>query len=275
MSAYSRGINGIFVDLTGTHGTLSLADFEFAMSPQGFGANTAPSTWAVAPAPTGFTVLADTPVAGTDRVEFIWANGAIEKRYLEVTTKGNDAGGGFNTNTGLVASDYFYYGSQVGDDFTGFVGTIFSTSVTDATNALNNPGFLLPITNIYDFDKSSFVTVTDFTVALTNAGFMPRINITSPPAAPASATNDSSGSAVASALTIPSLPERPDNRSSITTRLSSIEPRGDPTASFFQHLGEADGPRAKALSKAMDGAVDGLDLDDDLLDSLLPDLDLE
>ncbi len=78
-----------------------------------------------------------------------------------------------------------------------------------------------------------------------------------------------------STLTIPSLPERPDNRSSITTRLSIIEPRGDPTASFFQHLGEADGPRAQALSTAVDDAVDALDLDDDFLDSLLPDLRIE
>ena len=99
-------------------------------------------------------------------------------------------------------------------------------------------------------------------------------NITRPPAAPASATDDGGGSAVASALTIPSLPERPDNRSSVTTRLSSIEPRGDPTASFFQHLGEADGPRAKSDSKAVDDAVDAVELDDDFLDSLLPDLRL-
>ena len=77
---------------------------------------------------------------------------------------------------------------------------------------------------------------------------------------------------MASALTIPSLSERPENRLAITTRLSSIEPRGDPTASFFQHLGEADGPRAKALSTAVDNAADALDLDDDLLESLLHDL---
>ena len=103
--------------LTGPHGTLTLADFEFAMSPQGFGANTAPSTWTVAPAPTAFTVLTGTPAPGTDRVEFIWADNDIEKRYLEVTTLGNDAGGGFNTNAGLAVTDYFYYGSQVADDF--------------------------------------------------------------------------------------------------------------------------------------------------------------
>ena len=84
-------------------------------------------------------------------------------------------------------------------------------------------------------------------------------------AAPASVTNDGSGAAVASALTIPSLPKQPDNRLLPTTRPSGSEPRGDPTANFFQHLGEADNPRARALSTAVDNAVDGLDLDDDFL----------
>ena len=79
----------------------------------------------------------------------------------------------------------------------------------------------------------------------------------------------SPSSAVASALTIPSLPERPHNRSSITTRPSSIESRGDATANFFQHVGEAGSPRAKALSTAMDDADDALGLDDDFLESLL------
>ncbi|MEX0585184.1 MAG: hypothetical protein WD176_00980, partial [Pirellulales bacterium] len=32
MTSYDKGINGIFVDITGTHGTLSLSDFQFAVS---------------------------------------------------------------------------------------------------------------------------------------------------------------------------------------------------------------------------------------------------
>ncbi|MCH8923937.1 MAG: hypothetical protein IIA67_12410 [Planctomycetes bacterium] len=272
MSAYTRGINGIFVDLTGPHGTLSLADFEFAMSPQGFGANTAPSTWALAPAPIAFTVLADTPVAGTDRVEFIWADNAIEKRYLEVTTKGNDAAGGFNTNTGLAASDYFYYGNQFADNFLGTGGISFITSGLDSTDAGANIGFGSAVTNIYDYNKDGLVSALDQQLARDNPSFLRRIDVSGPPPpAPAAAEgDDGSGSAVASALTIPSLPEQPGDRSSVTTRLSGIEPRGDPTTGFFQHLGEADGPRAKALSTAVDDAVDRLDLSDDLLRSLLP-----
>ena len=50
----------------------TLADFEFAMSGQDTDANNTPSTWQAAPAPIAFTVLADTPSVGTDRVEFIW-----------------------------------------------------------------------------------------------------------------------------------------------------------------------------------------------------------
>ena len=41
--------------------------------------------------------------SGSDRVELMWANNAIQKQWLEVIVEGNDALGGFNTNTGLAS----------------------------------------------------------------------------------------------------------------------------------------------------------------------------
>ena len=85
--------------------------------------------------PTGISVFSspNTPTPGTDRVGFVWADGAIQNRYLEVTVRGNDAAGGFNTNTGLAASDVFYFGNLIGDTFSGVWGSAFATTAADET----------------------------------------------------------------------------------------------------------------------------------------------
>ncbi|MEX0676768.1 MAG: RHS repeat-associated core domain-containing protein [Pirellulales bacterium] len=196
MSSFNRGINGVFVDITGTHGPFSLADFQFAMSGKQPGINNTPSTWASAPAPSAFTVLTNVPAAGTDRVEFIWDNNAIENRYLEVTVEGNDAGGGLNQNTGLAASSYFYYGNRIGTTFLCEANPTeaFVTDGSDEIEVLNHPGFLQPVTNNYDFDKDSAVMIDwdfetesivtnlgDLIIARSNSGFQLKINITGPP----------------------------------------------------------------------------------------------
>src|SRR5262249_18768478 len=112
VSSYSRGINGIMVDVSGSHGALTAADFIFKT-----GNNNSPSTWNTAvPAPATVTTRIGAGVGGSDRVELIWADNAIQKTWLEVVVKGNDALGGSNTNTGLASSYVFMYGNALGDD---------------------------------------------------------------------------------------------------------------------------------------------------------------
>ncbi|REK18073.1 MAG: hypothetical protein DWQ37_04915, partial [Planctomycetota bacterium] len=114
ITSYTRGINGVMVDIVNPAGTLTVADFTFKMSTQ-VGANNTPSTWAAAPAPTAFSVRTGAGVSGSDRVEIVWADGAIANRWLEVIVEGNDAAGGSNTNTGLAESDIFFFGNRIGD----------------------------------------------------------------------------------------------------------------------------------------------------------------
>ena len=53
ISSYTRGVNGIMIDLSGSHPSLTVADFAFKM-----GNNNSPETWVDAPAPATVVVRA-------------------------------------------------------------------------------------------------------------------------------------------------------------------------------------------------------------------------
>jgi len=102
-TSYWRGINGVMVDIDEPTGSLTAADFEFKVNSAGD-----PDTWVVAPAPASVTVREDAGAAGSDRVTIIWADNAIENRWVKVTVLAN-------ANTDLADSDEFYFGSVIGD----------------------------------------------------------------------------------------------------------------------------------------------------------------
>jgi len=201
VSSYSRGINGIMIDVAGNHGPLDVNDFTFRV-----GNNGSPGTWSAAPAPTIVSVRAGAGTAGSDRVVIIWPDGAIANTWLEVTVEGDDAAGEFNTSTGLDASDVFYFGSRIGDTFVNTPPAVFSTTAGDELGARANPGIEQPLTNIYDFDRNGVVSASDQLLARANAGLLVRLNLTgnSPAAEPAAskAGSDARRAAVASALAL-------------------------------------------------------------------------
>ncbi len=259
-TSYSRGINGLMVDIAGTHGTLTTADFAFKI-----GTNNVPNSWATAPAPTGFSVRPGAGDGGSDRVEIIWADNAIQNEWLQVIVKGNDALGGSDANTGLASSDVFFYGNRIGDTFLGSPSTLVTTNAGDEIYARTNTGFLLPITNIADFNKDHFVNAADQIVARTNGGFLTRVIDWVPPsapdAAPSVATSDGSDSAVAAALTIQRQHETV--HSIFSAQVTS------PIASPLTHQGTAEPPQSRHLLDYL--FVSALEFDSEL-DSSLDDL---
>lgn len=78
---YSRGINGVMLDIANLSATPTAADFTFRV-----GNDNTPSGWAAAPAPTSVTVRAGT-AGGSSRVTITWADNAIQKQWLQVTAK--------------------------------------------------------------------------------------------------------------------------------------------------------------------------------------------
>jgi hypothetical protein len=187
VSSYSKGINGIMIDIAGPHGTITASDFIFRV-----GNNNSPSTWATAPAPTAFSVRAGAGLSGSDRVEFVWANGAIQKKWLEVISLAG-------ANTGLAQSatlpagqaDAFFFGNSVGDTGLGDSATFASVDANDEVGVRSHYEQLfknIPVTNIYDFDRDGAVNATDELIARNNYTTLSTVvrylNLSNPPAAP-------------------------------------------------------------------------------------------
>jgi hypothetical protein len=265
---YSRGINGIMVELTGPERTLTPADFTVRMSGQDLAANNTPSTWAAAPAFT-VTKVTDTPSPGTDRYELVWPDGSIVNRYVQVIVEGNDAAGGFNTNTGLATSDTFYFGNRIADAFTNYPG-FFTTDATDALEARFNQNPFVGITNPYDFDRDAVVNATDELIARFNQNFMAALVLSSPPAAPEGAGDDGSGSAVASALAAPA--GTPDVQQSAALWLGApANYHGTDLSRTALSVEPSEGVKVDALATVAgaDSLGDDLAIDDELLEALL------
>jgi subtilisin-like proprotein convertase family protein len=187
VSSYSKGINGIMVDIAGPHGTISLDDFVFRV-----GNNNTPSSWAAAPAPSGFSVRAGAGTSGSDRVEIIWANGAIKKQWLEVITlAGADTGLAQNAALPAGQADAFFFGNALGDSGLFDTATNATVDGNDELAARNNQVSVLaniPITNPYDYNRDGAVDGNDALIARNNQtslGTVTRfLNLTNPPAAP-------------------------------------------------------------------------------------------
>lgn len=158
-SSYSRGINGIMIDVAGLPSwTLSAGDFEFRV-----GNVNDPASWVQGPAPTAISVRTGAGFSGSSRVEVIWNDGEITGKWLEVTLKATTA-------TGLKKPDVFYFGSAVGES-----GNSAANAVVDAADALgaqNNPRDEqnpAPIEFAYDYNRDGLVNATDVDIANASA----------------------------------------------------------------------------------------------------------
>ena len=107
-TSYSRGINGIMIDIAdlADPAGLSVADFEFRT-----GNNNNPAGWSLLALDPSLITVAVRPgegVDGSDRVTILFPDGAVKKTWLQVTVKATDA-------TGLAAPDVHYWGNAIGD----------------------------------------------------------------------------------------------------------------------------------------------------------------
>jgi hypothetical protein len=105
-TSYSKGINGVMIDVAGLTGTPQAGDFAFNIWD-----GNEPGAWISAPIPTDITLREGSGANNTDRVTLIWADGAVTNTWLKVTVK-SDANGG---SLGLTTNDVFYFGNSIGD----------------------------------------------------------------------------------------------------------------------------------------------------------------
>lgn len=173
ITSYNRGINGLMIDISGSHPEITAGDFEFWV-----GNSNTPQSWSPAPAPIIITVRGDAGIAGSDRVEILWADGAIKKQWLQVIVHANE-------RTGLAQSDVFYFGNAVGDSSLGNTATHATVNTTDELGARNNPQSVfnnIPLTNRFDYNRDGAVNTSDGLLARNNpTGIGNAVRMISPP----------------------------------------------------------------------------------------------
>ena len=165
-TSYSKGINGIIINVTDLNQEPTLAtaaDFlDFRV-----GNNNTPGSWASATAPTGLDFDQNVDGFGTDQITLTWADNTIEKIWLQVNVLAN-------ANTGLSSSDTFYFGNAVGESGNDPANAIVNP-IDIAAARLNQTGFgSADIDNVYDFNRDGKVNPIDIAIARTNqSGFTP------------------------------------------------------------------------------------------------------
>jgi hypothetical protein len=181
-TTYSKGLNGIFLDVEGlvNPGGLTTDDFIFRT-----GNNDNPSGWGFAPNPLSISVEMGAGTDDSDRIKIIWAdndldglveaNEAVAKGWLQVTLKAT-------ANTGLLADEVHYWGNAPGESGNSTANAI--VNLTDVAGARSNQtGFgFATIVNPYDFNRDRRVNLTDVALARGNqSGFTP-LRLINPPA---------------------------------------------------------------------------------------------
>ena len=166
-TSYSKGINGIMVDV---------ANFESEITPDDFtilvGNSSDTSTWQPAPEPSFVTQFLGSGVNGSTRLEVGWDNNVVQNEWVQVTLKAD-------ANTGLAADDVFYFGNAIGD--TGNSPTDAVVDAADVAGVHNNYTASAAITNVYDFNHDKVVDATDEAIAQNNfSGSSPLLLITVP-----------------------------------------------------------------------------------------------
>ncbi len=158
-TSYSRGINGIMIDIAGVPDGVTVGADDLQLR---VGNSNDPSAWAVGPTPSDITVRRGDGVYGSDRITLIWPDNAIGKQWLQVTVLAT-------ANTGLTEPDVFYYGNAIGES--GNSPTDAKVNVYEMLGARNNQRNFLdpaPIDFNFDFNRDARVNVIDLLIARNN-----------------------------------------------------------------------------------------------------------
>ena len=155
-TSYSRGINGIMVDIKCLPvGSLTKDYFVFKVGNDGV-------NWSPVPVdPISIMVGAGHGVYNSDRVTIIWDDNVIENEWLQVTVNAND-------HTGLAGPDVFYFGNLIGES--GDSSTIAAVDLNDEiASRTHKTGFsAAAIDNHYDYNRDGKVNATDDLIARHN-----------------------------------------------------------------------------------------------------------
>jgi hypothetical protein len=159
VTSFSRGINGIMIDLFGRVGTPTPADFEFKV-----GTDPDPSKWQPGPAPLSIIRRNGDGAGDSDRLTVTFPTGSIVNQWLRVTLKATAV-------TGLGKPDVFYFGNLVGDTVDADAATTASVDARDlATTRSQLFTNAVPVANRFDFNRDGKVNTVDLGLLRSNIG---------------------------------------------------------------------------------------------------------
>jgi hypothetical protein len=158
-TSYTKGINGLMIDVAGlpADSTLSASDFTFLAGNDQF-----PGGWQDVPTSPAVSVRRGAGAGGSDRVTLTWPDGSIVRRWLQVSMNAD-------SNTGLLAPDVFYVGNLPGES-----GNSATAAAVDAQDLLavranmNRVG--RPVSDAVDFNRDGRVNANDFAAARAGVG---------------------------------------------------------------------------------------------------------
>ncbi len=161
VTGYSKGMNGIIIDVANFDNLPRFEDFTFQVWD---GRN--PSGWQTAPIPALINDYPGRGPNGSTQLTIIWDDYAIQNEWLRVDVLAD-------AHTGLPADDISYFGNLVGatgssnTSTQAMVGTAdFDAVVADPHGPLNKA----PVTSVTDVNHDGLVNANDAIYARNNAG---------------------------------------------------------------------------------------------------------
>jgi GH43 family beta-xylosidase len=163
VTTYTRGLNGVMIDVTRLPDTAPALDascFDVQAGPTAGGAGRNPG-----PTPASVSMRRGAGANGSDRVTLTWPDGAIRNTWLRVTLRPTAA-------NALAAADVFAFGNLVGDTGAGRAGSAAPAQVDafDVLTVRKNLSSASPVASPYDFDRDGRVTALDLVAARSNIG---------------------------------------------------------------------------------------------------------
>ena len=155
-TSYSRGINGIMIDVVDPARGPTASDFRFRV-----GNDNNPGSWAELTVPASVTVRDGAGVDDSDRVSIVFEDRAVIGQWMEITV--------LSEGLSLASDDVFYFGNAVAE--AGNSASDARITTTDLLLARNNPRtFLNPagVTYNFDYDRDQRVDARDVLLARNN-----------------------------------------------------------------------------------------------------------
>jgi hypothetical protein len=153
-TSYSRGLNGIIIDVADMEVLPRIDDFEFRV-----GNSSDPSTWTQAPTPAFINTYPGRGPNGETQITVIWDDNAIQNEWLKVTLLAEP-------HLGLASNVTFYFGNAIGE--TGDSAADAQVTSADASRVSANQAASANVTNLYDINRDGAVNSTDVNVVDAN-----------------------------------------------------------------------------------------------------------